>query len=153
MDLRRLRVIAFGLVAACCATVAMAYERERSFDRLEQSLRLNPIQQQQFDIAVKATQRALLSIGLGALQMKTALGRELLKDRPDPRALELAQDELVEMSRPHVRAAKDEWLRFYSLLDDEQVGIARALVEEKLRQMERLAEHLSRYLTERLQQP
>lgn len=112
------------------------------FDRLERSLRLNPIQQQQFDAAVRATQRAMLGIGMGALQFKTRLGMELLKDRPDPRALAQAQDELVEMSRPQLRAARDEWLRFYSLLDDDQVGMARAYLEERLRKLDELVEHL-----------
>lgn len=133
-------------VVASAALPAVAMDP--GFDRLERSLRLNPIQQQQFDVAVRATHRAMITIGMGALQFKGRLGMELLKDRPDPKALELAQDELVDLARPQVRAAKDEWLRFYSLLDDEQLGAARGYLEERLRKLDELAEHLIRRLTE-----
>ena len=145
-----LRILLLGLVMALLALPAAAHDRD--FDRLEQRLRLNPIQQEQFEIAVRATKRALLTIGLGALQMKTAFARELLKDRPDPRALELAQDELVEMSRPLIRNARDEWLRLYAMMDDDQVAIARAMIEERMKKVERLAEHLSEYLARELRQ-
>ncbi len=138
MSFRRFLLTLLALVGFSTAALAS----DPGFDRLERSLRLNPIQQQQFDVAVQATQRAMLGIGLGALQFKSRLGMELLKDRPDPKALSMAQDELVEMSRPHVRAARDEWLRFYSLLDDDQVRTARAFLEERLRKLDQLAEHI-----------
>ena len=141
---RRFLLAVFALLAAL-TTPALA--RDAEVERLQRSLRLNPIQQQQFDVALQATQRAMLAIGMGALQFKTRLGLELLKDRPDAKALALAQDELVEMSKPHVRAARDEWLRFYSLLDDEQVGTARAYMEERLHKLDQLADHLIRSLT------
>lgn len=123
------------------------------FEGLERSLRLNPYQQQQFDAAVTATQRAMVAIGLGALQAKSRLAQELLKDRPDPQALRLAQDELVDFAKPHVRAAHDEWRRLYALMDDDQVRIARAFVEEKLRKLEEVGAYLGRHLQERLQRP
>ena len=131
-----------AVLALLAALATPAFARDAEVERLQRSLRLNPIQQQQFDVALQATQRAMLAIGMGALQFKTKLGMELLKDRPDPKALALAQDELVEMSRPHVRAARDEWLRFYSLLDDEQVRMARGYLEERLRKLDQLAEHI-----------
>ena len=123
------------------------------FEGLERSLRLNPYQQQQFDAAVAATQRAMVAIGLGAIQAKSRLAQELLKDRPDPEALRLAQDELVDFAKPHVRAAHDEWRRLYALMDDDQVRIARAFVEEKLRKLEEVGAYLGRHLQERLQRP
>jgi hypothetical protein len=145
------RFLLAALAAFALALPAVA--SDGGFDRLERSLRLNPYQQQQFDLAVRATQRAMFSIGMGALQFKTRLGMELLKDRPDPRALELAQDELLEMSRPHVRAAREEWLRFYSMLDEDQVGTARNYLEERLRKLDQLAEHLIGKLAAELPRP
>lgn len=144
MNLRRFLP---ALAALLAAFALPAFARDPGMERLERSLKLNPIQQQQFDIALQATQRAMLSIGMGALQLKTQLGMELLKDRPDAKALAQAQDELVEMSRPLVRTARDEWLRFYSLLDDEQVGTARAYLEERMRKLDQLAEHIIGELT------
>ena len=133
-----------AVLALVAAFAAPAFARDADVERMQRSLKLNPIQQQQFDVAMAATQRAMLAIGMGALQFKSRLGMELLKERPDMSSLATAQDELVEMSKPHVRAAKDEWLRFYAMLDDEQVGAARGYMDEKLRKLDRLAEHLIR---------
>ena len=148
MAIRRFLLL---LVALLVALPAAAQER-LGFEGLERSLRLNPYQKQQFDAAVAATQRAMVAIGLGALQAKSRLAQELLKDRPDPKALLMAQDELVEFSKPHVKAAREEWMRFYAMLDEEQVRIARNFVEEKLRLLERLGEHLGRHVEEALRQ-
>ena len=135
-------------VAAFLASLASpAFAADPGIQALERSLKLNPVQQQQFDVALQATQRAMLAIGLGALQLKTRLGMELLKDRPDAQALAQAQDELVETSRPLVRNARDEWMRFYSMLDDDQVGAARGYMEERLRKLDQLAEKIIRELT------
>lgn len=140
--IRRLAALAMGLLAFAAGAAA-----DPGFERLERSLRLDPAQQQQFDVAMQATQRALLAIGMGALQLKARLGMELLKDRPDAQALAQAQEELVALSKPHVRTARDEWLRFYSMLDDEQVGAARGYLEERLRKLDELAEHIVRELS------
>ena len=141
------------LLAVVLVALPAAAQGRLGFEGLERSLRLNPYQKQQFDVAVTATQRAMVAIGLGAIQAKSRLAQELLKDRPDPNALLLAQDELVEFSKPHVNAARQEWVRLYAMLDDEQVRIARGFVEEKLRLLEDVASYLGRYLQERLQKP
>ena len=138
------------LLAWLCAALPAAAQGNFGFESLERNLRLSPWQKQQFDVAVLATQRAMIAIGLGALQAKSRLAQELLKDRPDPDAMLRAQEELVEFSKPHVRKARDEWLRFYAMLDDDQVRIAREFVDEKLRLLERVGEELGRYLSERL---
>lgn len=148
MAIRRFLLL---LVAFFVALPAAAQGRF-GFEGLERSLRLNPYQRQQFDVAVTATQRAMVAIGLGALQAKSRLAQELLKDRPDPNALLMAQDELVEFSKPHVNAAREEWVRLYALLDEEQVRVARNFVEEKLRLLERLGEHLGRHIEDTLRQ-
>ncbi len=145
---RLLLVLALALLA-----LPAAAQTNFGFEGLERSLRLNPWQKQQFDAAVNATQKAMLAIGLGALQAKSRLAQELLKDRPDPNALMMAQEELVEFSKPHIRKARDEWLLFYSMLDDEQLGIARAFVDEKLRLLEKVGEELGRFLAQQLKRP
>lgn len=140
------------LLVAFLVALPAAAQGKPGFEGLERSLRLTPQQKQQFDVAVIATQRAMVAIGLGALQTKSRLAQELLKDRPDPNALMLAQEELVEFSKPHVGAAREEWIRFYAMLDEEQVRAARNFVEEKLRLLERLGEHLGRHVEEALRQ-
>jgi hypothetical protein len=138
------------LLAVFLVALPAAAQGKLGFEGLERSLRLTPYQKQQFDVAVTATQRAMVAIGLGALQAKSRLTQELLKDRPDPNALLLAQDELVEFSKPHVKAAREEWVRLYATLDEDQVRIARGFVEEKLRLVEELGQHLGQYIEERM---
>ena len=116
------------------------------FADFERSLRLTPYQKEQFDVAVTATQRAMVAIGLGVLQAKSRLAQELLKDRPDPDALMMAQQELLEFSKPHVRRAREEWMRLYATLDEDQVRLARTFVEEKLRLLEEVGAELGRRL-------
>jgi hypothetical protein len=117
------------------------------FESLEPALRLDAAQKAQFDGAMAVTQRALLSVGLSALQMKQRLGIELLRDRPDPEAIARAQDELVERNRPLFRAARDEWVRFYAMLDERQLVIAKAAIEERLARLENIGEAIARYLS------
>jgi len=127
-----------------------AAQLDIGFDRLEKTLKLTPYQKNRFDHAVADTQRAMFAIGLGALQAKSRLASELLKDRPDPNALMLAQDELVEFSRPHVRNAREAWLQFYATLDEEQLRVAKGFVEEKLRKLEEVGRHLGLFIAEQL---
>lgn len=121
------------------------------FEGLEGSLRMTPHQKQQFDVAVTATQRAMIAIGLGAIQAKSRIAQELLKEKPDPDAFFMAQEEMVEFSKGHVRGARDEWLRLYAMLDEDQVRVARAFVEEKLRLIEQVGEVAMRTLIDRMQ--
>ncbi len=121
------------------------------FEGVETSLRMTPYQKQQFDVAVTATQRAMIAIGLGAIQAKSRIAQELLKDKPDPDAFFMAQDEMVEFSKGHVRGARDEWLRLYTMLDEDQVRVAREFVEEKLRLIEQVGEVAMRTLIDRMQ--
>ena len=142
------------LAALLLATSAAAQGKGNfGFESLERALKLNPYQQNRFDNAVAATQRAMVAIGLGALQAKSRVALELLKDRPDPNAMLMAQDELVEFSKPHVRNAREAWTQFYATLDDEQIRIARGFVDEKLRLLEDLGRHLGQVLAEKLQKP
>lgn len=107
------------------------------FDRLEKQLKLKPHQKEQFDKASAATQRALVSSALAALQLKEKLRDELSKNRPDVGALLAAQDAAFEQNRPLFREARDEWVRLYALLDDDQVAIAKSFIDEKLSKLPR----------------
>jgi hypothetical protein len=109
---------------------------------LEQSLRLNPAQKAQFDAAVGATKTALLGFGLSAMEAQARIGRELMKDRPDPAAIAALQNSLVEQNGPNIRAAHDEWSKLYALLDDRQVAIARAYVEAQLARLDSVMQGL-----------
>lgn len=145
-------LLVFALLAPVFAlfTPAVAWAQQYGFEELERSLRMTPYQKQQFDVATAATQRAMVAIGLGALQAKSRVAQELLKDKPDPDALFMAQEELVEFSKPHLRTARDEWLRLYALMDDDQVRTARAFIEQRLRRLEDIGQILGRVLGERL---
>jgi hypothetical protein len=138
------------LFAACLALLALASHAAAlsGFGELEKSLRLNPVQRAQFDTAVAATQRALLSMGLGAMQLQGRIAEEFAKPRPDLDALARAQDDVIEQTRPLFRKARDEWARLYAMLDPDQVAATRAFVEEKLRRLERIGESLRGLLSE-----
>ena len=133
-----LALVAFAATGALAAPVHAPTAK----DDIERALDLNPVQRQQFEIALAATQRALLSIALGGMQAKSQIFQELAKDKPDPEAIARAQDEALELSGPAFREAREEWQRFYAMLDADQVADARALVEKKLRRIERLGREL-----------
>jgi len=115
---------------------------------LERSLRLDAHQKAQFDVAVQATQRALVSVGFAALQVKASIAAELGKDHPDLNALARAQEEAIERTRPLFREARREWERLYAMLDPQQVRKARAYVDAKLDGLERLGSALGEMLAE-----
>lgn len=102
------------------------------FDALEAKLKIRPEQKQQFDAAVGATQRAMLAVGLTVMQLKDKLGQELLKPRPDLRSLMETQEALIEQTKPLFREAREEWVKLYAQLDDEQVAIAKSFVDEHI---------------------
>lgn len=138
-------------LAAAALLLASALAHASSlpgFDELERSLRLDSLQKAQFDVAVGATQRALVSVGLGALELKGRIADELAKPSPDLNALARAQEQIVEQSRPLFRAADREWERFFAMLDREQERRARALIGEKLKNLDRLGDRLRGLLGE-----
>ena len=122
-----------GFLALLCASLAVAAGPiDRDFDRLERMLRLQPAQKAQFDLAVGATQRALLAVAMSGMQIKERVSRELDKSRPDLNVLYDIHDQLIEQNKPLFREARDEWARLYSMLDPEQVAIAKRYIEDKL---------------------
>jgi len=136
------------LLLFCSAAAALDFHVSLplGFDSLERSLHLDARQKAQFDVAVGATQRALLSIALAGAEMKGRIAAELSRDHPDLEALSRAQEQLIEQVRPNFRAARDEWTRLYALLDARQVKIARAFVDGKLAYLERLMQRFVDFL-------
>jgi hypothetical protein len=123
---------AVGVAILFAVSFGAAASMMPRFDELEQTLKIRPEQKDQFDMAVGATQRALLSVGLTALQLKQKLAQELAKPRPDFGALARAHEDVIEQNRPLFKAAGAEWKKLYAILDDEQIAIARSFVEDKL---------------------
>ena len=103
-----------------------------NFDQLEQKLKIRPEQKTQYDLAIGATKRALLAIGLTAMQLKERLAVELAKPNPDFAALMRSHQEILEQSRPQFKEAGEEWKKLYALLDPEQVEIAKNFVRDNL---------------------
>ena len=103
-----------------------------NFDALEKRLKIRPEQKEQFDITVGSSKRALLMVGIAALQLKDRLAAELAKPAPDFRAFAQANEDLVDQTKPLFREAGGEWKKLYALLDDEQVEIAKAFLRENL---------------------
>jgi len=103
-----------------------------NFDELEKRLHIRPEQKDQYDLAVGATKRALLSVGLAAMQMKDALVQELAKPRPDFRELARRQNQLIDDQRPLFREAGEQWRRLYKVLDPGQVDAVRDFLRENL---------------------
>jgi hypothetical protein len=149
-----MRLLHAFLVSLLCALAlpvqAQSFSLGPRYDDLEARLRLNPQQKQQFDVAKGATQRAILSIGLVALEIKARLATELAKERPDFESLARDPDALVAQVRPHFREARDEWARLYALMDDDQVAIARAYMDKQFAQLEKIGVDLLGFMRERL---
>lgn len=145
----RVRLV-LALIAVLFATAftppeAMARPLE-GLRELERQLQLRPEQKAQFDVAAAATQRALVSSALSGLEFKERVARELMRPRPDLAELFAAQEAMVEQNRPLFRAAREEWLSLYAMLDESQVRIAKGYVERTLLGVESLAEAFRRYL-------
>ncbi|MGE5616029.1 MAG: hypothetical protein ACM3X5_03865, partial [Bacillota bacterium] len=91
-------------------------------EQLEEALKLTPAQKVQYDAAVAATKRLLMGTALIGMEMRERLKAELDKPRPDLGALADMRDSLVEQTRPLRREARDEWLKLYQMLNDDQVA-------------------------------
>lgn len=129
MSVVRLRLFLSFLLLALSFGVAAQMP---NFDGLEQRLKIRPAQKEQFDVTVGSTKRALLMVGIVAVQLKDKLAAELSKPMPDFRAFARANEDLIDQTRPVFKEAGEEWKKLYALLDDEQVEIAKAFMREHL---------------------
>jgi hypothetical protein len=123
--------LAAALILLALSMAASAQQMPR-FDQLEQRLKIRPEQKDQFDMAVGATKRALLAVGLSFMEVKQRLAEELMKPRPDFSRLADSYDRVIEQHRPLFREAGAEWKKLYAILDDEQVEIARDFIQDNL---------------------
>jgi hypothetical protein len=149
----KLRLLHAFVITVFCALALAAQAQGFSFgpryDDLEARLRLNPAQKEQFDVAKGATQRALLSIGLVALEIKARLAAELAKDRPDFDSFMRDPEALVAQVRPHFSEARAEWARLYAMMDNDQVAIAREYMDKQFAQLERIGAEILGLMRER----
>ena len=123
--------LAAALILLALSMAASAQQMPR-FDQLEQRLKIRPEQKEQFDMAVGATKRALLAVGLSFMEVKQRLAEELMKPRPDFSRLADSYDRIIEQHRPLFREAGAEWKKLYAILDDEQVDIVKDFLHENL---------------------
>jgi hypothetical protein len=105
---------------------------DRDFQKLEGALRLDPVQKRQFDVAVAATQRALLAVAMSGMQIQERMRAEMEKPRPDLNLLYDIQEQVIEQNKPLFREAREEWSRLYAMLDEDQVRIAKRYIQERL---------------------
>jgi hypothetical protein len=130
---RRVPNFLFVLALLFLSFPARAYTIEvPDFGRLETELRLKPLQKAQFDIAVQASQRALMAVAMAGLQVKERLSSELAKPLPDLNVLWRLHMDAYEMAAPNFREARDEWERFFRLLDKRQVESTKRFLRDNL---------------------
>ena len=131
----RRRVSNFLLLLALflfCAEAAAYSIQVPDFNKLERQLRIRPSQKAQFDAAVQATQRALMSVALAGLQAKERLAQEMAKPLPDLNVLYKLHEEAMDLAGPNFREAGVEWKRLFAMLDRSQVDAAKRFLEEQL---------------------
>ena len=100
-------------------------------EKLEESLKLSPAQKVQYDVAVAATKRMLMATALIGLQMKERLQDEFAKPRPDLGALADLRESLVEQTKPLRREARDEWLKLYNMLNEDQIATLKEFLDTR----------------------
>ena len=130
----RLVVTAWLAMIPFAASAATALNIPQ-LDKLEQTLHLTPQQKAQYDVAVAATKRMLMTAAILALQVKQRLQQEFARPRPDLGALADLREAIVEQTKPLRREARDEWLKLYAMLDDEQVAVLKSFIEDKFDQL------------------
>lgn len=129
MRLPRFALLLFALFFFSGSAAAYTIEVP-DFGRLEAELRLKPLQKAQFDIAVQSSQRALMAVALAGLQVKDRLSSELAKPLPDLNVLYRLHMDAFEMAAPNFREARDEWERFFRLLDRRQIESTKRFLRE-----------------------
>jgi hypothetical protein len=125
---------ALVLLAVSMAASAQAIPSPR-FDELERKLQIRPEQKEQFDVAVGATKRALLAVGLSVMDMKQRLAQELMKPNPDFGFVFDNADKVFEQNRPLFEEAGREWHKLYAQLDQKQVDVVKQFLLDNLGQL------------------
>lgn len=127
--------VAIATLLVSLAAGASAFPK---LDQFGKSLNLTPPQQEQFDVAVAATQRAVFAAAFEGMKLKALLQDEFAKPRPDLEAIARAREESAARLKPLHDASRAEWLKLYALLGDDQVAIVKGFLEERLGQLDAL---------------
>ena len=130
--MRRYAAGLFAALAIFCAHASAYSIPVPDFGRLERELRLKPLQKAQFDVAVEASQRALMSVALAGMQVKERLATEMAKPYPDLNVLYRLHEDVMFLAVPNFRDAASEWERLYRMLDQRQLEAARRFLRENL---------------------
>ena len=127
-------IVALFLLGLSLAATAQSIPSPR-FDELERRLQIRPEQKEQYEMAVGATKRALLAVGLSVMEMKQRLAEELAKPNPDFSVLFDGADRAFEQQRPLLEEAGRDWKKLYALLDDKQVEVVKQFLLDSLGQI------------------
>ena len=127
-------LVALFLLGLSLAATAQTIPSPR-FDELERRLQIRPEQKDQYEMAVGATKRALLAVGLTFMEMKQRLAAELMKPSPDFSVLFDGADRAFEQQRPLLEEAGRDWKKLYALLDDKQVEVVKQFLLDSLGQI------------------
>ena len=127
-------IVALVLLGLSLAATAQTIPSPR-FDELERRLQIRPEQKEQYEMAVGATKRALLAVGLSVMEMKQRLAEELTKPNPDFSVLFDGADRAFEQQRPLLEEAGRDWKKLYALLDDKQVEVVKQFLLDNLGQL------------------
>lgn len=122
----------FALLVLAFSMAASAAPAMPRFDELKQRLQIRPDQEEQYDLAVGATKRALLSVGLSMMEMKQRLAEELMKPEPDFSHFFDNADRVFDQQRPLFEEAGREWKKLYALLDDKQIQVVKKFLLDNL---------------------
>ena len=136
-------ILAAILLPMCLASAAATFPR---LAKLEQALDLTAEQKVQFDAAVAATQHAIVVAAINGMHLKQQVQAEFAKTRPDLAALAQAHDANAQASIPLRHAAREEWLKLYALLSDDQVATVKTILQEKLDHLDALQQFVQRLL-------
>jgi hypothetical protein len=128
MRLGTIRLAFAALLAAL--SFGAAAQTMPDFQKLEAQVHIRPEQKAQFDVAVAATRRALLSVGLASMQMEQDLRDEIAKPSPDFRALSRKSQQMIDDTRPLFVEAGREWQKLYAILDPKQLDAVRQFLRE-----------------------
>lgn len=137
-----IHAFAATLVALFSLTASASLPPLPQLEQLEESLKLTPEQKIQYDLAVAATKRMVMGTALIGLEMKERLTQEFAKPRPDLGALADLRESLVAQTKPLRREARDEWLKLYEMLDQDQVATLKSFLENKMDQLGLLHEFM-----------
>jgi len=135
MNVLRACLVALLLLVSIAAPAASSPIPTPRFDELERKLQIRPEQKDQYDMAVGATKRALLAVGLTFMEMKQRLAQELMKPSPDFSVLFDGADRAFDQNRPRFEEAAREWTRLFALLDDRQVDVVKQFLLDNLGQI------------------